>query len=62
MLGGNTWDWLLIIFILAYAFAIGIVDEDGKPTVPRILIVRSIVVMVILFLIINIGKIFDLLF
>lgn len=62
MFGGNTWDWLLIIFILAYAFAFGIVDEDGKPTVPRILIVRSIGVTVILFLLINIGKIFELLF
>lgn len=58
----NFWDFIYIIMIVGYAIAFGLRDDNGKPQVPKDLIVRSIGVTIVIFLIFNIGKIIDIIF
>lgn len=57
MFGGNPWDWLIIITLLVYAVAIGILDEEGKFVIQRELIVRSVGVMGGILVIFNLPQI-----
>lgn len=50
----NFWDFIYIFLILGYAVAFGLRDDDGKPQVPKDLIIRSIGMSVIILLIFNI--------
>lgn len=56
-LGGNAWDWVLVFILLLFAIATGIKDENGKPVVPKPLVVRSIVMIVAVTLVFNFQKI-----
>lgn len=53
----NFWDFIYIIMLLCYAIAFGLRDDDGKPQVPKDLIVRSIGLTLIILFIFNIPNI-----
>lgn len=52
ILGGNSWDWILVIMLMVFAIATGLKD-DGKTVIPKPLIVRTIILTVLLFLVLN---------
>lgn len=53
VLGGNSWDWILVIMLVVFAIATGIKD-DGKTVIPKPIIVRTITLSILIFLIMNI--------
>lgn len=54
----NTYDLLIIIVLLLFAFATGIKDGD-KPVVPKPITIRTGFLLLILLLVMNIGGIID---
>lgn len=58
----NFWDFIYIILIIGYAVAFGLRDDEGKPQIPKDLIIRSIGVSLLVLLIFNIPKILAIIF
>lgn len=59
VLGGNAWDWILIFMLLTFAVATGVKD-NGNPVVPKPIVVRSLVMIVLVTSIVNINKVITL--
>lgn len=56
VLGGNSWDWIIVFMLLIFAIATGVKDGD-KPVIPRPILIRTYGLLLLVFILLNIQAV-----